>query len=96
MKSTKEFLDEAKKKYPSQYDAEFLVAYMQAINGLSTGGVSSDIIKLHHKIMTIHVPIWNKVFGDKSPWSVNTSGRKPKVVWDQSKANKLGIDDSQG
>lgn len=96
MKSIKEHLAEAKIKYPTQYDAEFLVEYMQNVQGMSAGGLSSDMQKLYNKIMSIHQPMWKKVFGDKSPWSVNISGRKPKVVWDQSKANKLGIGDSQG
>lgn len=91
MKSIKEHLEEAKTKYPTQYDAEFLVEYMQNIQSMSSGGLSSDMMKLYNKINTIHQPMWQKVFGDKSPWSVDTSKRKPKVVWDKAKAENLGL-----
>jgi len=91
MKKIKEYLNEAKIKYPSQYDAEFLVEYMQSIQHMSQGGLSPDMQKLYQKIMTIHQPMWKKVFGDKSPWSVESSNRKAKVVWNKQKAEALGL-----
>jgi len=96
MKSTREYLEEAKKKYPSQYDAEFLLDYIKSIESLSSSGAGSSITKLHARINNIHMTEWTKVFGDKSPWKVDGIGKKSKVVWDGHKANRLGINDSQG
>jgi len=92
MKSVKEHLEEARVKYPSQYDAEYLLEYANITASLSGGGLSPDMQKFHQKVISAQQPLWQKVFGDKSPWSVDTSKRKPKVIWDQSKANKLGLD----
>jgi hypothetical protein len=71
------------KKYPTQQDAEYLVNYVHGIRGLSTGGLSSQITKLHNKIVTIHQKEWNRVFGDDSPWAVRYVGNKGKaeVYW---------------
>lgn len=78
-------------KYPPQYDAEYLIEYTQAVQGLSAGGLSPQMQKLHQKIQSIHQKEWQRVFGDKSPWSVKLGGRKPKVIWDKFKAEKLGL-----
>jgi len=96
MKNVKEFLEEAKKGYPTQYDAEFLLAYMESLRNYTQGGLTPEYLKFYNKINSIHMKLWDKTFGSKSPWKPEGIGKKVKVVWDQSKANKLGIGDSQG
>ena len=93
MNSVKEHLDEAKRtSYPPQYDDEYLLEYANITSGLSVGGLSPQMQKFHQKVISAHQKLWQKTFGEKTPWSVDTSKRKPKVIWNQSKANKLGLD----
>lgn len=83
-----ELLKEA--KYPSQYEAESLLDWSNATGGLSFGG-APEVKKAFDKAEKIRQDVWQKIFSDKSPWSVKASGKKAKVIWDPNKAKKLGL-----
>ncbi len=77
------------KKYPTQQDAEFLREIMDFVETLSRGGLSPEHSKLLDKLQSIHMPLWDKTFGDKSPWKLERKGNKKKVVWDNEKAKQF-------
>jgi len=67
------------KNYPTQQDAEYLLDLVKKTEGLSIGGLSSSMKKLHQKVTTIHQKQWSVVFGDKSPWRIEINGKKEKL-----------------
>lgn len=93
------YLDKDKKSskaaqnYPTQYDAQFLADLTNAVNTLSAAGTTSysEAKETIEKIEKIRLAKWDKIFGDKSPWSV-VRGKKNqvKVQWDKVKAKNLG------
>lgn len=88
----KKTINEAK-EYPSQYDAEFMERVREVFSGLLHGGESAEIRKMVDEMDKIRAKDWFKYFGDESPWKVERlKSGKHKVVWDDSKAKKLGLD----
>jgi hypothetical protein len=77
-------------KYPTQDEAESLIAWTNATNSIYMGGAPS-VRKAFQKAEDIRTKLWNTIFGDKSPWSVDRKGNKLIVKWDKYKADKLGI-----
>jgi hypothetical protein len=92
----KKYLTKEKKaarKYPTQYDAQFLVDLMNAENSLSAAGTSSytDAKGIINQISKLRLSKWDVVFGDKSPWSpVRDKKGKMKVKWNKDKAKQFG------
>ena len=86
----KSVISEAK-KHPSQYDAEYMAELTNSIGALSTAGTSKETQSLHSKIDGLRMKLWDKIFGDSSPWkSVDKKGKRV-VEWDKAKADKLGL-----
>jgi len=81
-------LNEAK-KYPSQDEAESMSDWYDAVNGISLFG--NEVRAEFDKADKIRIKLHLKIFGDKSPWSLDRKGNKTKVVWDKHKAEKLGL-----
>ena len=82
-------------KYPSQYDAELVAELTSSIHSISMGGVSQDIKKKFDSIEKIRQDMFQTVVGDKSPWIFKSKqlkgGIKYTVVWDNKKAESLGL-----
>lgn len=76
--------------YPSQDEAESLVDWTNHMNQVYVGG-SSLVRKEFNKADDIRQKMWNKIFGDKSPWTAERKNNKLSVVWDKSKSEKLGV-----
>jgi len=85
----KEVLNESV-SYPSQDEAESLVAWTNATNSVFLGG-SPIVRKAFQKAEDIRTGAWKQIFGDNSPWSVERKGNKLVVKWDKYKAEKLGL-----
>ncbi len=85
----KELLNEAV-KYPSQDEAEAMAEWYNAINSIYWGG-STQVRKEFEKADKIRLKLHPKIFGDKSPWTLERKGNKVKVKWDKTKADKLGL-----
>lgn len=81
---------EEQKKYPPQEEAEAMVEWYNAVNSIYFGG-STEVRKEFEKADKIRVKLHQKIFGDKSPWSLERKGNKVKVNWDKTKADKLGL-----
>lgn len=76
--------------YPSQDEAESLVAWTNATNSVFLGG-SPIVRKAFQKAEDIRTGVWNQIFGDNSPWIVERKGNKLVVKWDKNKSEKLGL-----
>ncbi len=86
---------EARRDYPSQEDAEFMVDWLKAMGSVSSAGVDSKIKEAFNKADALRLNLWEYAFGAKSPWKVVKSGKNgnPKVVWDKEKAASLKLED---
>ena len=76
--------------YPDQYEAEALVEWTNAVNSVYVGGAPL-VREAFNKAEEIRIKMWDKIFGDKSPWTVKRKGKKLIVTWDNYKADKLGL-----
>lgn len=77
------------KKYLSQEEAEALVEWTNKNNEVYLGG-STIVRKEFEKAEEIRLAIWDKVFGEKSVWSVKrTPIGKLVVIWDKEKAKNI-------
>ena len=89
----KEVVEEAK-KYPSQYEAEALLNWTEAMGKISMDFGGAPVAKAaFDKAEKARTAVWDKIFGDKSPWKLVMKGSKGKrqVVWDNYKADQLGL-----
>ena len=82
-------LNEAQ-KYPSQEDAEAMLEWYKAVNGVYFGG-AREARKAFEKADDIRIKAHMEIFGNKSPWSIERKGRKAEVVWNNNKAEALGL-----
>lgn len=78
------------RRYPSQAEAEALVEWINAIDNLSFGG-SSIVRREFEKADKIRIVIWDRIFGDTSPWAVRKGRREREVYWDEQKAKNIGL-----
>jgi hypothetical protein len=76
--------------YPSQYDAETMLEWWSAMEKIS-GGESKEVRSAINECENIRFKVHQKIFGDKSPWSIKFKGSKKEVIWDNDKADKLGL-----
>lgn len=81
---------EESKKYPPQEEAEALAEWYNAINSIYFGG-SIQVRKEFEKSDKVRLKLHPKIFGDKSPWTLERKGNKVKVKWDSEKARNLGL-----
>ena len=56
------------KKYPTQYDAEFVAELTNIFNGFSMGGLSPWAMNTFRNMDKMRMKLWDKAFGDNSPW----------------------------
>lgn len=89
-----EVLSEVKRDYPSKPSVEFMTSLMNALNDFksSIGYLEDEYKNFHKKVMAITTPLFDKTFGNDSPWTVSGSGGKMKIKWDKKKAKKLEIE----
>ena len=88
-----EVVEEAK-KYPTEDEAKNLLAWTMALEPLGMSmGTSPIVNKAFAKADKARMEVWDKIFGDKSPWKVVMKGSRGKraVEWDKFKADQLGI-----
>lgn len=81
------------RKYPSQYDAQVLLDIMNA-KGVYTGAATGAFRKLGEDFNSMPKnwgKLYDKAFGEKSPWTYETNKAVRTIVWDKDKAEKLGI-----
>lgn len=76
--------------YPSQDEAEALVDWTNHSNQVYLGGAGL-VRKEFNKADEIRQKLWDKIFGDGSPWTVERKSNKLVVKWDKIKSEKLGI-----
>ena len=81
-----------KHNYISKEDAEFLADLKGRLLGVTSIGASSTMKKLQSSIERIIFEKWNFIFGDDSPWITEDTRKGYKVIWDQKKADKLGVE----
>ena len=87
----KEVVEEAK-KYPSQYEAEALANWTNAMNSISMDfGGAPMASKAYDKANKARLEVWDKIFGNNSPWKVVMKKNKLTVAWDNFKADQLGL-----
>ena len=77
--------------YPTQYEAEALAEWMDAMSGISLSGTSGELRKAFNKAEDIRLKEHERVFGPNSPWILKRGSRKFTVEWDDRKAEKLGL-----
>ena len=78
-------------KYPTLQEAEDLINLLIAFMDLKIYTGTSEISSLRTKISNMIYTHYTKIFNEKTPWEVDKRKRKWKVVWDNNKAKKLGI-----
>lgn len=79
-------------KYPTQYDAEAMAEWMDAMVNLSLQGAGGEVRKAFSKAETARLQEHNRVFGPSSPWTLKRTPRGSVVEWDNRKAEKLGLE----
>jgi hypothetical protein len=80
------------RKYPSQYDAEFMLEWFEANNNIWTGCSNVKLRDAFKKADDIRRKLHDKIFGDKSPWTIERTRRGKRVVkWDDQKAKAMGL-----
>lgn len=77
-------------QYPSQEEAEALIEWTNAMNGVFVGG-APIVRKAFQQADDIRAKLFPQIFGDNSPWVVDRKGNKLVVKWDKNKAQKLGL-----
>lgn len=90
----KEEVVEEAVKYPSEDEAKNLLEWTMALEPLGMSmGTSPIVNKAFAKADKARMEVWDKIFGDKSPWrvAISSSGKKRSVIWDKFKAERLGI-----
>lgn len=88
-KTYKEIMNEAK-KYPSQDEADALADWSNKMADVYVGG-APDVRKQFDKADKLRMGMFDKVFGDKSPWRTTRTNKGIKAEWDDIKAKGLGL-----
>lgn len=95
-------IDEAK-KFPTRLEAQLLLDYMRGkkiSGGGLTGQFSKFFIKHGARLTDIagnqqYLKLWQKAFGDNSPWVVTSRKGDREIKWDKTKAGKLQLGDKE-
>ncbi len=84
-------------KYPSQDEAQLMIDWLNALDTcwLSSCEIGDEYQKAFEKADDIRKALWEKTFGDMSPWRATIkrtrNTKKFVYVWDKEKAERLKI-----
>lgn len=81
------------KNYPSREEAEVCIEWFKSVDGVMWGAddISDGLKKAFEKSEHIRQTEWRRVFGDDSPWRCGGDIGSPKLIWDDDKARRLGV-----